>query len=110
MSSILEHDQLLKDKKEEVLSDYSNSKLTEKIIALNEIGVIDFLKEKEPFNVSTNSLAEYLSLCLGEKTTSIQSYINPIINKSDPSKSPYNTDKTVEKVIQKLINIGLKIE
>ena len=102
--------QLLKDKKEEVLSDYSNSKLTEKIIALNEIGVIDFLKEKEPFNVSTNSLAEYLSLCLGEKTTSIQSYINPIINKSDPSKSPYNTDKTVEKVIQKLINIGLKIE
>ena len=102
--------QLLEVKKEEILIDYSTSKITEKIIALNETGVIDFLKEKEPFNVSTNSLAEYLSLCLGEKTTSIQSYINPIINKSDQSKSPYNTKKTVNTVKQKLINIGLKIE
>ena len=100
----------LETKKEEVLMDYSDSKLTEKIIALHEMGVLAFLNAKEPFNTSTNRLAEYLSLCLGEKTTSIQSYINPIINKSDPSKSPYNTDKTVEKVIQKLINIGLKIE
>jgi len=28
--------------------DYSDSKLTEKIIALNEMGVLDFLKAKEP--------------------------------------------------------------
>ena len=102
--------QLLKDKKEEVLNDYSNSKLTEKIIALNEAGILDFLRNKEPFNLSVNSLAEFLSLCLGEKTTSIQSYINAIINKSDQSKSPYNTPKTVKKVKQKLIQIGLKIE
>jgi hypothetical protein len=98
------------DKKEEVLIDYSESKLTEKIIALNEVGVLDYLLTKEPFNLSVNSLAEYLSLCLGEKTSSIQSYINPIINKSDQTKSPYNTPKTVDKVKQKLIQIGLKIE
>ena len=85
--------QLLEVKKQDFLSDYSNSKLTEKIIALNEAGILDFLRNKEPFNFSVNSLAEFLSLCLGEKTTSIQSYINPIINKSDPSKSPYNTKK-----------------
>lgn len=98
------------DKNELPLVDFSNSKLTEKIIALNEAGILDFLKEKQPFNLSTNSLAEFLSLCLGEKTTSIQSYINPIINNSDQSKSPYYTAKTVEKVKLKLIQIGLKIE
>ena len=102
--------QLLEVKKQDSLSDYSNSKLTEKIIALNEAGILDFLRNKEPFNLSVNSLAEFLSLCLGEKTTSIQSYINAIINKSDQSKSPYNTPKTVKKVKQKLIQIGLKIE
>ena len=102
--------QLLEVKKQDSLSDYSNSKLTEKIIALNEAGILDFLRNKEPFNLSVNSLAEFLSLCLGEKTTSIQSYINPIINKSDPSKSPYNTEKTVKVVKQKLIKIGLIIE
>jgi hypothetical protein len=102
--------QLLEVKKQDSLTDYSNSKLTEKIIALNEAGILDFLRNKEPFNLSVNSLAEFLSLCLGEKTTSIQSYINAIINKSDQSKSPYNTPKTVEKVKQKLIQIGLKIE
>jgi hypothetical protein len=104
------HTKSIQEKKEDILIDYSQSKLTEKIIALNEAGVLDFLRNKEPFNFSVNSLAEFLSLCLGEKTTSIQSYINAIINNSDQSKSPYNTTKTVEKVKQKLIQIGLKIE
>lgn len=97
-------------KKEESLIDYSNSKLTEKIIALNEMGVIDFLKEIEPFNFTTNKLAEFLSLCIGEKASSIQSYINPIINNSDQTKSPYNTVKTVEKTKQKLIQMGCKLD
>ena len=96
--------------KEEVLMDYSDSILTERIIALNELGVLEFLKEKYPFNTSVNKLAESLSLCLGEKTTSIQSYINPIFSKkSDQSKSPYNTEETVERIKQKLIHIGYKI-
>ena len=97
--------------KEDILVDYDQSSLNEKIIALNEAGVLDFLKNKEPFNLSVNSLAKYLSLCLGERTSSIQSYLNPLHNKnSDQSKSPYNSPKTVEKVKQKLIQIGLKIE
>jgi hypothetical protein len=104
------HTKSILEKKEETLIDYSQSKLTEKILALNEVGVLDFLRNKEPFNFSVNKLSEFLSLCLGEKATSIQSYINAIINKSDQSKSPYNTTKTVEKVKQKLIQIGLKIE
>lgn len=103
--------QLLEVKKEDILIDYDQSSLNEKIIALSEAGVLDFLKNKEPFNISVNSLAKYLSLCLGEKTTSIQSYLNPLHNNnSDQSKSPYRSPKTVEKVKQKLIQIGLKIE
>ena len=102
--------QLLEVKKEEVLMDYSDSKLTEKIIALNELGVLDFLAREKSFQHSINSLAVYLSLCLGEKTSSIQSYINPILSKkSDQSKSPYNTEKTVKKTKQKLIQIGCEI-
>lgn len=103
--------QLLEVKKEEILIDYDQSLISEKIIALHEAGVLDFLKDKEPFNLSVNRLAQYLSLCLGEKTTSIQSYLNPLHNNnSDQSKSPYNSPKTVERVKQKLIQIGLKIE
>jgi hypothetical protein len=74
--------QLSELKKEEVSIDYNDSSLAEKIIALNEGGVIDLLRKKTPFNTSTNALAEYLSLCIGERTTSIQSYIQPIINKN----------------------------
>ena len=92
------------------LNDFSNSKLTEKIIALNELGVLNYLKEIEPFNTSINRLAEFLSLCIGEKTTSIQSYINPILNNSDKVKSPYNTSKTVDIIRQKLIQIGCNIK
>ena len=51
-----------------------------------------------------------MNVCLEEKTTSIQSYIQPLINKdNDQSKSPYTTTGTVKRVQQKLINIGLKI-
>ena len=99
------------EKKEETLIDYSNSKLTEKIIALNELGFLDFLKEKEPFNMSTFKLAEYLSLCLGEKATSIYPCINPIFNKTVKQRNnPYETIDTVRKTKKNLIQIGVKIE
>ena len=108
----LEHiKQLFELKKEEVLIDHSESSLAAKIIALNEVGIIDFLRKKEPFNMSTNSLAEYLSLCLGENATSIQSCINPMISEGvQQDNSPYKSEKNIKKVKQKLINIGLKIQ
>ena len=98
-------------KEDEPLIDYSNSKLTEKIIALNELGVLDFLREKEPFNMTTFKLAEYLSLCLGEKAISIYPCINPIFNKTVKQKNnPYETVATVKKTKKNLIQIGVKIE
>ncbi len=91
------------------LIDYSNSNGTEKIIFLQRLGVIDFLKEKTLFQTSTNKLAEYLSAVTGEKTDTLQSYLNPIINKNVSQKNnPLNTISTVNKVENKLINMGFK--
>lgn len=91
------------------LIDYSNSNGTEKIIFLQRLGVIDFLKEKTLFQTSTNKLAEYLSAVTGERTDTLQSYLNPIINKNVSQKNnPLNTISTVNKVENKLINMGFK--
>lgn len=96
---------------DETLIDYSNSKVNEKVIALNELGVIKFLQENNPIcQTSTNKLAEVLSYLTGENAGTLQSYLNPIINNQAlQEKSPYNSTKTVEKTKGKLINIGLDI-
>lgn len=111
----IELKRLLKEysKEEETfLTNYSESKLTEKIIALNESGVLDYLRNKEPFNIeNVNNLASFLSLCIGEKTSSIYSCINPMFKESNVQKNnPYKTKGTVGKVKQKLIQIGFKIK
>lgn len=96
----------------EVIIDYSNSKVNEKVIALNELGIIKFLQENNPIcQTSTNKLAEVLSCLTGENATTLQSYLNPIINSSQTSQknNPYSNLKTVEKTKNKLINIGLDI-
>lgn len=97
------------DEKEDLTNilDLSNTKGTEKIIYLNELGILDFLREKQPFNMSVNSLATILSAITGEKTTTLQPYLNPLINKGiEQDKNPYNSKKTVDKVKNLLINIG----
>lgn len=93
------------------LVDFSELGITEKIIFLSRLGVLDFLKGIEPFNTSTNRLASVISAFTGEKTTSIQPMINPMFSKQvDDSKNPMNSKKTVQKVDQKLISIGFKIK
>ena len=71
----------------------------QKIIYLNELGVIDYLLNKQPFNTSVNSLAAVLSPILGENTTTIQSYLNPLINKDTSSHNhPYSSKKAVDRI------------
>lgn len=91
------------------LIDYSNSKANEKIIALKELGIIEFLQNNNPIcQTSTNKLAELLSLLTGENAKTLQSYLNPIINNQTSQKNnPLNNTKTVEKIKDKLINIGI---
>ena len=93
------------------LNDYSSASIKEKVIALNELGIIEFLQKNNPiFQSSTNELAKVLSLLTGEKASTIQSYINPMIGVSNKQhNNPYSNSKTVEKTRNKLNIIGLNI-
>ena len=87
--------------------DLSNSKGNEKIILLEKLGVLNFLKEQVPFNMSKNALASVISGFTGMKLETVQSYINPINNPGVNQKNnPLSKPKTVKKVIEKLNNIG----
>ncbi len=89
------------------LIDMSNTKGTEKIIYLQELGIIEHLTNKFP-QLTTNGLANLLSAITGEQTTTLQPYLNPMINKAnDQRKNPYNSKKTVAKVKNKLIELNL---
>ncbi|WP_179344224.1 hypothetical protein [Winogradskyella ursingii] len=89
------------------LIDLSESKGTEKIIMLQQLGVLDFLKSKQPFIQSTNKLAEAISGFTGINSGTVQSYINPMNdNTTNQKNNPMTKLKTVTKVNQKLISIG----
>lgn len=87
--------------------DLSNSSGAEKIVMLEKLGILKFLKEKEPFNLSTNTLASAISGITGIKQKSVYPMINPIFSPSVKQKNnPLGTIKTVNKVKLKLSNIG----
>lgn len=87
--------------------DFSDTKGTEKIIFLEKLGIINYLRNQEPFNASTNLLASVISGITGIQQSTVQSYINPIISKDvDQGKNPLKKSKTVNKVNQKLLKIG----
>lgn len=87
--------------------DLSDMSRAEKIIFLNELGIIQFLKEKYVF-ISNNSLASIISGITGMNQKTAQSYINPIINTmSKQNKSPYNATSTVKKVMKKIEKLDL---
>lgn len=85
--------------------DLSESSAVEKILYLNELGIIDFLRTKTEFTGSTNLMATFLSAITGEKATTLQTSLNRLVNKDTEDKNhPYRTIKTVEKVKQSLLN------
>lgn len=90
--------------------DFSDDTSTkEKLILLDELGVIDFLKSKPPFNTSTNALATALSGVLGIKQSTLQSYLSPMFNPDNEQRNnPRNNHNLVEKAKIKLITIGYK--
>lgn len=99
------------EKEEHALIDNSDTKATEKIIYLKELGVLDFLLTKEPFNASTNALANVLSTITGERANTLQPYLNPIINPTaGQKKNALNNTKNVEKIKQSLISSGFKLQ
>ena len=101
------YSQMSDGNKEEVLIDLSDSNAKEKVIMLHKLGIFDFLRGQEPFNLSKNLLASALSGITGVDLRTIQSYINPIGNPSVGQKNnPLKNEKNVKKVSQTLINLG----
>jgi hypothetical protein len=92
----------------EVIIDLSDTNGKEKVIYLNELGIIDYLRNNfHRSNLSYNRLAALLSGITGVKQDTMQSYINPIINKKDKisqRNNPYENEKNVAKIRSILIN------
>ena len=94
---------------EDSFPDLSGANRKQKVIYLKELGIIDFLRSCEPFSASTNSLASALSGITGIEKKTVQSYINPIINKGTSQKNnPYENKENVNKVIKNLDDMGFK--
>ncbi|MCP9198805.1 hypothetical protein MKO06_02735 [Gramella sp. GC03-9] len=94
---------------EEKPIDLSDSSRNEKIICLHELGLIDAIRNKSPFGISTNQLASIISLITGVKSGTIQSYINPIVNPSVIQKNnPLKNENEVKKLRMKLNKLGIE--
>jgi hypothetical protein len=89
--------------------DLSNSSAVQKIIYLNELGIIDLLQKEPCFKASVNKLATVLSAITGENIKTLQPILNPMFNKNTAQKNnPYSSKLTVKKVKSQLINLGLQ--
>lgn len=93
------------------LIDLSDTSLIEKVIYLEKLGIIEFLRGQRPFSTSANSVANVFSAITGAKPTSLQPIINPLINKDYYNKNyPLNSKKTVMSVENKLMSLGFEIK
>jgi hypothetical protein len=93
------------------LVDLSDTSLIEKVIYLEKLGIIEFLRSQRPFNTSINSIANIFSAITGAKSTSVQPIVNPLINKDYYNKNnPLNSKKTVLSVENKLMSLGFEIK
>lgn len=91
------------------LIDFSDSNGVEKIIVLEELGILEYLKKMEPFNSSTNKMASAISYITGMNATTVQSKLNPIYSTSTLQKNnPLNNKNAVTKVRSKLSNLDFK--
>ena len=92
------------------LIDFSNSSGSEKIIMLEKLGVLDYLRQKEPFTYSINKLASVVSHFTGMKAGTVQPYLNSMFSKkTDQKNNPMRSKKTVNEILTKLSNLGFKL-
>ena len=90
--------------------DLSNTKATEKLIYLKELGIIDHLQKQKPFT-SINKLATVLSAITDERITTLQPALNAMINTTNsPEKDPYYSKNTAPRIKSQLINLGFDVK
>lgn len=104
-----ENTELSADSEIEDPIDFSYASITERIIYLELLGVIDFLHEKPPFNSTLLSLAKVISTITGGGRGHIQSMLNRMLNTKieEDDKNPMNSKK-VSVIRNKLIEMGFK--
>jgi len=90
----------------EVYFDFSDNSEIEKIVFLNQLGIIDLLRKKHLFSTSNNKLAEVISAFTGIKQGTAQGYINAIISKDINNKNYPLKEKHINTVTQKLLKMG----
>jgi hypothetical protein len=96
---------------EEELIEEFNTPIVKRIIYLQKLGVIDFLRKKQPFNTSINSLANVFSGIIDAKASSIQPLLNIMLgNDIENPKNPLNSAKNVSAVENYLIKIGYPLK
>ncbi|KAF0237325.1 MAG: hypothetical protein FD181_1891 [Prolixibacteraceae bacterium] len=97
----------------ETFFDYSNNSMAERIVFMQELGILDYLStkmQKEFHNFAANKLAEIVSIFSGISQITAQSYLNPIFSKGvDRQKNPVTT-KNLKKVRDKLGKIGFDVQ
>jgi hypothetical protein len=87
--------------------DLSDSSHVQKVIYLNELGVLDFLRKNNCFSSSVNNLAQVLSSFTGTKTRTLQSCLNPMFNKQvKQDNNPYFKEKNSLIVKKNLNDLG----
>ncbi|GEP50276.1 hypothetical protein FNO01nite_09480 [Flavobacterium noncentrifugens] len=80
----------------------------QKVILAQELGLLSFLRENVAFSTSVNNLAHFIALLTGEKRSTVQPYLNALLNDtSAENKNPYNSKTSVEKVKAMLISKGI---
>ncbi len=95
---------------DELLDDYSVP-LIRRIVYLEKLGIIDFLRKERPFNTSVNSIANILGSIVDAKPSSIQPLLNPLLSKDlDNKNNPLNSAKNVMAVETHLMKIGYSIK
>ncbi|SDL71989.1 hypothetical protein SAMN04488034_10924 [Salinimicrobium catena] len=88
--------------------EYHNTTGTQKLLFLQELGLIDYLKQINP-SLSTNKLAKVLGAITGER------YLQPALNamqgeqKFKDKKSPYYSKKNLPRVKDQLIQWGFTV-
>lgn len=86
--------------------DYSDNSSAEKIVFLHELGILDFLRTRQPLGMSTNKLAEIISSFTGINQTTAQSYLNPIYSRKVDTKNTPLTEKNLKLAHEKLVKMG----
>jgi hypothetical protein len=107
----------IKEKKASIIKpefneiDLSDTSATEKIIYLEKLGVIGFLRSQQPFVSVPDKVSQVLSAITGINIYSIRPMLRPIMNK-DPehSKNPLNSKNAVARVEKQLIKIGFNLD